>query len=80
MSEREEFLRVARRAREAAAELAPLPRAAKDAALHRIADALVAAAPEIVSRVATSSRTHSSCTCKSCGAVANALASVRFCS
>ncbi|WP_396449604.1 glutamate-5-semialdehyde dehydrogenase [Actinomadura sp.] len=46
--EREEFLRVARRAREAAAVLAPLPRAAKDAALHRVADALVAAAPEIV--------------------------------
>jgi glutamate-5-semialdehyde dehydrogenase len=46
--EREEFLRVARRAREAAAGLAPLPRSAKDAALHRIADALVAAAPEIV--------------------------------
>ncbi|QKW37970.1 glutamate-5-semialdehyde dehydrogenase [Actinomadura sp. NAK00032] len=46
--EREEFLRVARRARDAAAGLAPLPRAAKDAALHRIADALVAAAPEIV--------------------------------
>ncbi|WP_433479710.1 glutamate-5-semialdehyde dehydrogenase [Spirillospora sp. CA-142024] len=43
-----EFLRVARRARQAAAGLAPLPRAAKDAALHRIADALVAAAPEIV--------------------------------
>ncbi|GAA2448682.1 glutamate-5-semialdehyde dehydrogenase [Actinomadura vinacea] len=46
--EREEFLRVARRAGEAAAGLAPLPRAAKDAALHAIADALVAAAPEIV--------------------------------
>ncbi|WP_433463139.1 glutamate-5-semialdehyde dehydrogenase [Spirillospora sp. CA-128828] len=46
--ERDEFLRVARRARQAAAGLAPLPRAAKDAALHRIADALVAAAPEIV--------------------------------
>ncbi|MEV4008420.1 glutamate-5-semialdehyde dehydrogenase [Actinomadura sp. NPDC049753] len=46
--EREEFLRVARRAREAAAGLAPLPRSAKDAALHRIADALVTAAPEIV--------------------------------
>ncbi|MFA1547795.1 glutamate-5-semialdehyde dehydrogenase [Actinomadura chokoriensis] len=46
--EREEFLRVARCARDAAAGLAPLPRAAKDAALHRIADALVAAAPEIV--------------------------------
>ncbi|TDD83704.1 glutamate-5-semialdehyde dehydrogenase [Actinomadura darangshiensis] len=46
--EREQFLRVARRAREAAAGLAPLPRAVKDAALHRIADALVEAAPEIV--------------------------------
>jgi len=46
--EREEFLRVARRAGDAAAGLAPLPRAAKDAALHRIADALVAAAPEII--------------------------------
>ncbi|MEU8119483.1 glutamate-5-semialdehyde dehydrogenase [Spirillospora sp. NPDC049024] len=46
--EREEFLRVARRARDAAAGLAPLPRSAKDAALHRIAEALVAAAPEIV--------------------------------
>ncbi|MGW3767518.1 glutamate-5-semialdehyde dehydrogenase [Actinomadura verrucosospora] len=46
--EREEFLRVARRAREAAAGLAPLPRSAKDAALNRIADALVTAAPEIV--------------------------------
>ncbi|TDD26586.1 glutamate-5-semialdehyde dehydrogenase [Actinomadura sp. KC06] len=48
MSEADEFVRVARRARESAAGLAPLPRAAKDAALHRIADALVAAAPEIV--------------------------------
>jgi glutamate-5-semialdehyde dehydrogenase len=48
MSEREQFLMVARRAREAAAGLAPLPRAAKDAALRAIADALVAAAPEIV--------------------------------
>lgn len=48
MSEREQFLMVARRAREAASGLAPLPRAAKDAALHAIADALVAAAPEIV--------------------------------
>ncbi|WP_141582967.1 glutamate-5-semialdehyde dehydrogenase [Actinomadura sp. WMMA1423] len=46
--EREEFLRVARRAGDAAAGLAPLPRSAKDAALHRIAEALVAAAPEIV--------------------------------
>ncbi|WP_067461276.1 glutamate-5-semialdehyde dehydrogenase [Actinomadura macra] len=48
MSEREEFLVVARRAREAAAGLAPLPRAVKDAALHTVADALAAAAPEIV--------------------------------
>ncbi|MFG2091222.1 MULTISPECIES: glutamate-5-semialdehyde dehydrogenase [unclassified Spirillospora] len=47
-AEREEFLRVAGRGREAAAVLAPLPRAVKDAALHRIADALVTAAPEIV--------------------------------
>ena len=46
--EREEFLRVARRAKEAASALAPLPRAAKDAALHAIADALTSAAPEIV--------------------------------
>ncbi|WP_395111044.1 glutamate-5-semialdehyde dehydrogenase [Actinomadura sp. SCN-SB] len=46
--EREEFLRVAERAREAAAGLAPLPRAAKDAALHAVADALVASAPQIV--------------------------------
>ncbi|MFI0411385.1 glutamate-5-semialdehyde dehydrogenase [Actinomadura sp. 3N508] len=48
MSEAEEFVRVARRAREAAAGLAPLPRTAKDAALHRIADALLAAVPELV--------------------------------
>ncbi|GAA4233446.1 glutamate-5-semialdehyde dehydrogenase [Actinomadura meridiana] len=48
MSEAEDFLLVARRAKEAAAGLAPLPRAAKDAALHRIADALTSAAPEIV--------------------------------
>ncbi|KOV36587.1 gamma-glutamyl phosphate reductase [Streptomyces sp. XY431] len=40
-------LAVARRAREAAAALAPLPRAAKDAALRAIADALVARAAEI---------------------------------
>ncbi|GAA1571431.1 glutamate-5-semialdehyde dehydrogenase [Actinomadura kijaniata] len=46
--EREEFLRVARRAREAAAGLAPLPRSVKDAALHAVADALVASAAEIV--------------------------------
>ncbi|GAA2169799.1 glutamate-5-semialdehyde dehydrogenase [Actinomadura napierensis] len=48
MSEREQFLMVARRAREAASGLAPLPRAVKDAALHAIADALVASVPEIV--------------------------------
>ncbi|MFD0905419.1 glutamate-5-semialdehyde dehydrogenase [Actinomadura sediminis] len=46
--EREEFLRVARTARDAAAGLAPLPRAAKDAALHAIADALVDGAARIV--------------------------------
>lgn len=38
----------ARRAREAAAELAPLPRAARDGALLAIADALVARSAEIV--------------------------------
>ncbi|NUR87901.1 MAG: glutamate-5-semialdehyde dehydrogenase [Nonomuraea sp.] len=43
-----EFLKVAHAAREAAAELAPLPRAPKDAALRAIADALVARAAEIV--------------------------------
>ncbi|MBD0692426.1 glutamate-5-semialdehyde dehydrogenase [Streptomyces sp. CBMA123] len=41
-------LAVARRAREAAAVLAPLPRRAKDAALLAIADALVARSAEIV--------------------------------
>jgi glutamate-5-semialdehyde dehydrogenase len=46
--ERAEFLRVANRAKEAAATLAPLPRAAKDAALQRIAEVLVARVPEIV--------------------------------
>ncbi|UBU19056.1 glutamate-5-semialdehyde dehydrogenase [Nonomuraea gerenzanensis] len=44
----EEFLKVARAAREAAAELAPLPRAPKDRALRTIADALVAHAAELV--------------------------------
>ncbi|HLU75279.1 MAG TPA: glutamate-5-semialdehyde dehydrogenase [Nonomuraea sp.] len=44
----EEFLKVAHAAREAAAELAPLPRAPKDRALRAIADALVAHAAEIV--------------------------------
>ena len=44
----EQVLGVARRARKAAADLAPLPRRAKDAALHAIADALVARSAEIV--------------------------------
>src|SRR4051812_7556567 len=48
MSESEDFLRVAHAARDAAAELAPLARAPKDAALGAIADALVARAGEIV--------------------------------
>ncbi|SDM05816.1 glutamate-5-semialdehyde dehydrogenase [Nonomuraea maritima] len=43
-----EFLKVAHAAREAAAELAPLPRAPKDHALRVLADALVARAAEIV--------------------------------
>ncbi|WP_061297240.1 glutamate-5-semialdehyde dehydrogenase [Herbidospora cretacea] len=43
-----EFLQVATAAKEAARLLAPLPRAAKDAALRAIADALVARAEEIV--------------------------------
>ncbi|MEC4014829.1 gamma-glutamyl-phosphate reductase, partial [Streptomyces sp. H27-D2] len=41
-------LQAARRAKAAAADLAPLPRAAKDAALSAIADALEARTPEIV--------------------------------
>ncbi|WP_248958911.1 glutamate-5-semialdehyde dehydrogenase [Sphaerisporangium perillae] len=48
MSEAEDFLRVAHAAREAAAELAPLARAPKDAALRAVADALVARTEEIV--------------------------------
>jgi glutamate-5-semialdehyde dehydrogenase len=48
MSEADDFLRVAHAAREAAAELAPLPRAAKDAALRAVADALVSRTEEIV--------------------------------
>ncbi|WP_214412353.1 glutamate-5-semialdehyde dehydrogenase [Sphaerisporangium fuscum] len=48
MSEADDFLKVAHAAREAAADLAPLPRAAKDAALRAIADALEARAGEIV--------------------------------
>ncbi|TDD45133.1 glutamate-5-semialdehyde dehydrogenase [Nonomuraea terrae] len=43
-----EFQKVAHAAREAAAELAPLPRAPKDRALRAIADALVARAAEII--------------------------------
>lgn len=39
---------VAARAREAAADLAPLPRAAKDAALHAMADALDAATGDVL--------------------------------
>ncbi|WP_019630390.1 glutamate-5-semialdehyde dehydrogenase [Actinomadura atramentaria] len=46
--ERAEFLRTARRAKDAAADLAPLPRAVKDAALHAVADALEASAARIV--------------------------------
>ncbi|ETK32044.1 glutamate-5-semialdehyde dehydrogenase [Microbispora sp. ATCC PTA-5024] len=48
MSEAEDFLKVARAAREAATALAPLPRAPKDAALLAVADALEAATAEIV--------------------------------
>ncbi|WP_433335492.1 glutamate-5-semialdehyde dehydrogenase [Spirillospora sp. CA-294931] len=46
--DREAFLRVAERGREAAAVLAPLPRSVKDAALHAVAGALVERAAEIV--------------------------------
>jgi glutamate-5-semialdehyde dehydrogenase len=48
MDDHTEFLRVAAKAKEAAALLAPVARAGKDDALHRIADALVARTPEIV--------------------------------
>ncbi|MEU6415262.1 glutamate-5-semialdehyde dehydrogenase [Microbispora sp. NPDC046933] len=48
MSEAEEFLKVARAARDAATLLAPMPRAPKDAALRAVADALEAATDEIV--------------------------------
>jgi glutamate-5-semialdehyde dehydrogenase len=48
MAEAEEFLTVARAAKDATTVLAPLPRAPKDAALRAIADALVAATDEIV--------------------------------
>ncbi|POM27842.1 Gamma-glutamyl phosphate reductase [Actinomadura rubteroloni] len=48
MTDREDFERAGRRAKDAAAELAPLTRAVKDAALHAVADALEAATAEIV--------------------------------
>ncbi|MFF4777773.1 glutamate-5-semialdehyde dehydrogenase [Microtetraspora fusca] len=48
MSEVEDFLKVARAAKDAAAVLAPLPRAPKDLALRVVADALVARSAEIV--------------------------------
>ncbi|MGI5155565.1 glutamate-5-semialdehyde dehydrogenase [Microbispora sp. CA-102843] len=48
MSEAEEFLKVARAARDAATVLAPMPRAPKDGALRAVADALEAATDEIV--------------------------------
>jgi glutamate-5-semialdehyde dehydrogenase len=48
VSTQEQVLDVARRARQAAADLAPLSRGTKDAALHAIADALLARSPEIV--------------------------------
>ena len=43
-----EVLEVARRARTAAAALAPLPRRTKDAALHAMASALLARTPEVL--------------------------------
>jgi glutamate-5-semialdehyde dehydrogenase len=48
MTSADEVLAVARRSREAAARLAPLPRAVKDAALLAMADALVAATPTVL--------------------------------
>jgi glutamate-5-semialdehyde dehydrogenase len=48
MTTEQEVRDAARRAKDAAAELAPLTRAAKDAALHAMADALVAATPEVL--------------------------------
>jgi glutamate-5-semialdehyde dehydrogenase len=48
MAEAEEFLAVARAAKDTTTVLAPLPRAPKDAALRAIADALVTATDEIV--------------------------------
>lgn len=48
MSDADDFLKVANAGRDAAAVLAPLPRAAKDTALHAVADDLLARAAEIV--------------------------------
>jgi glutamate-5-semialdehyde dehydrogenase len=48
MSSEQDVRAVAGRAKEAAAELAPLPRGVKDAALHAMADALVAATPSLL--------------------------------
>ncbi|WP_106400000.1 glutamate-5-semialdehyde dehydrogenase [Actinocorallia populi] len=45
---REQVLEVAARGRAAAADLAPLPRGVKDAALHAVADALTARSAEIL--------------------------------
>jgi glutamate-5-semialdehyde dehydrogenase len=48
MTSADEVLAAARRSRVAAARLAPMPRAAKDAALLAMADALVAATPTVL--------------------------------
>jgi glutamate-5-semialdehyde dehydrogenase len=48
MTSADEVLAAARRSREAAARLAPMPRATKDTALLAMADALVAATPAIL--------------------------------
>jgi glutamate-5-semialdehyde dehydrogenase len=48
MTSEQDVRAVAERAKEAAAELAPLPRGVKDAALHAMADALVAATATIL--------------------------------
>ncbi|HEX3908605.1 MAG TPA: glutamate-5-semialdehyde dehydrogenase, partial [Mycobacteriales bacterium] len=48
MTTADEVLTVARQAKAAAARLAPLPRAAKDAALLAMADALEAASPQLL--------------------------------
>jgi glutamate-5-semialdehyde dehydrogenase len=48
MTSADEVLAAARRSRDAAARLAPMPRASKDAALLAMADALVAATPQVL--------------------------------